>query len=83
MRSIVEQVAGIPLLDRTRCSACGDCIRVCVPCVLALVDERLEIVKPAACDYCGECEAICADGAISCPYDIVAEADGLPSTSGM
>jgi MinD superfamily P-loop ATPase len=72
----MEQVFGIPLLDRSRCTGCGDCIPVCAPRVLALVGERLEFVKPDSCDYCGECEAICAEGAISCPYDIVVDANG-------
>ena len=76
MRSTMEQAASIPVLDRARCTACGDCIPVCAPGVLALVGERLEFVKPAACDYGGECEAICAEGAISCPYDIMLEGNG-------
>ena len=72
----MEQVSSLPLLDRARCTGCGDCIPVCAPGVLALVDGRLEFVKPDSCDYCGECEAICAEGAISCPYDIVPEGNG-------
>jgi MinD superfamily P-loop ATPase len=72
----MEQVSRIPILERARCTACGDCIPVCAPRVLALVDGRLEFVKPDSCDYCGECEAICAEGAISCPFDIMLEGNG-------
>jgi ferredoxin len=50
--------------------------------VLALVDGRLEFAKPDSCDYCGECEAICAEGAISCPYDIVVDANGQSRPGG-
>ena len=70
------ELRGLPLLDRARCTACGECIPVCPSGVLALVGGRLEFVKPSACDYCGECEAICAESAISCPYDIVLEGNG-------
>jgi len=66
----------LPVLDRARCTACGECIPVCGSGVLALVGGRLEFMKPAACDYCGECEAICAESAISCPYDVVLEGNG-------
>ena len=66
----------LPLLDWARCTACGDCVRVCASSALALVAGRVEFVKPAACDYCGECEAICAESAISCPYDVVLEPRG-------
>ena len=65
-----------PLLDRARCTGCGDCIPVCAPGVLALVDGRIEFVKPDSCDYCGECEAICSQDAISCPYDVVLDVNG-------
>jgi len=68
--------SSLPALDRARCTACGDCIPVCAPGVLALVGGRLEFVKPDSCDYCGECEGICSEGAISCPYDIVFDANG-------
>ena len=64
-----------PVLDRSRCTACGDCVPACPPAVLALVRRRLQFVNPAACDYCGECEAICREDAISCPYEIVLESE--------
>lgn len=72
----MAQVSSLPVLDRARCTDCGDCVPVCAPGVLALVDGRLEFVRPERCDYCGECEAICSEDAISCPYDIVVDADG-------
>ena len=67
----MEEPPSLPILDRTRCTACGDCAPVCVPGALALVAGRLEFVKPDLCDYCGECEAVCDEDAISCPYEIV------------
>jgi MinD superfamily P-loop ATPase len=78
---MVEQMARVPLLDEARCTACGDCVSVCAPGVLALVDGRLEFVRLDSCDYCGECEAICADAAISCPYDIIEQRDDRSPSS--
>ena len=75
------ETRSLPVLDRARCTGCGDCVPVCASGVLALVGGRLEFVKPAACDYCGECEAMCAQGAISCPYEIVMEGNGQGETS--
>jgi NAD-dependent dihydropyrimidine dehydrogenase PreA subunit len=72
--------SSLPVLDRTRCTDCGDCVRVCPHGVLALVIGRLGFVKPDSCDYCGECEAACGEDAISCPYDIVSDTEGHPFT---
>ena len=65
----------LPILDRARCTDCGECVPVCEPGALGLVDERLEFVEPSACDYCGACEEVCGEEAISCPYEIVPDAD--------
>jgi ferredoxin len=65
----------LPILDRARCTGCGDCVPVCAPGVLALVAGHPEFVKPELCDYCGECETACREDAISCPYDIVLDAE--------
>jgi len=72
----VVEWSSFPVLDRARCTGCGDCIPVCAPGALRLVGERLEFVNPDSCDYCGECEAVCSQDAISCPYDIVLDANG-------
>lgn len=61
----------LPILDEAKCTACGDCVPVCAPGVLAVVAERLEFLQPDRCDYCGACEETCGEEAISCPYDIV------------
>jgi MinD superfamily P-loop ATPase len=65
----------LPVLDRARCTNCGDCVPVCAPGALAVVAGHLEFVKPDFCDYCGECEAVCGEDAISCPYDIVIDVE--------
>lgn len=69
----------LPVLDRGKCTDCGDCVPACPHGVLALVAARLEFARPDSCDYCGECEAICSEDAISCPYDIVSDAGVQPS----
>jgi MinD superfamily P-loop ATPase len=72
MRDMAEKPI-LPVLDRARCTGCGDCVPVCAPGVLALVAGRLEFAEPDSCDYCGQCEAVCTEEAISCPYEIVLE----------
>ncbi len=67
----MDERSSIPILDRDRCTNCGDCIPACAPGVFGLVAGRLEFLRPDLCDYCGRCEEACDEEAISCPYDIV------------
>jgi ferredoxin len=66
----------LPALDAAKCTGCGDCVAVCPPGVLGFVGERPQLVRPERCDYCSRCEAVCAEEAISCPYDIVLDSNG-------
>ncbi len=72
----MPEPSSLPNLDRDRCTDCGDCVSACPPNVLGLVAGHLEFLRPELCDYCGRCEEACAEEAISCPYDIVADATG-------
>ncbi|KXG76847.1 4Fe-4S binding protein [Thermotalea metallivorans] len=46
------------------CKGCGICVAFCPKNVLALKDEKIEIVDPEKCIKCGLCELRCPDYAI-------------------
>jgi MinD superfamily P-loop ATPase len=61
----------LPEIDRDLCTGCGDCIPVCAPQALALVDGKAVISAPDACKYEGGCEPACPIGAIQLPFVVV------------
>lgn len=61
----------IPEIDLSKCDGCGDCVELCPSGVVALVDDKVTIVKPEDCSYCTDCEIFCPFGAIRCPFEIV------------
>lgn len=76
----------LPEVDESRCTLCGLCVRAC-PCGAIELGERGPIFRcgdtclhSATCvcvTHClFPCEAVCATGAISCTFEIVAEARG-------
>ena len=46
----------LPEIDHRHCTGCGDCISVCEPQALALVDGKAVIAAPDLCEYEGGCE---------------------------
>ena len=63
----------MPIIDRDRCNGCGLCVTVCSCQSLVLIDDMITIIETEECHYCALCEAVCPTGAISCPFEIVAE----------
>ncbi|MCB0046215.1 MAG: ferredoxin family protein [Caldilineaceae bacterium] len=61
----------LPIIDRIRCTGCGDCVIICPAHALALKGGKAVLVKPLACNYCADCESVCPTGAVSLPYRIV------------
>jgi NAD-dependent dihydropyrimidine dehydrogenase PreA subunit len=61
----------LPEIDTALCTGCGDCVIVCQPAALALVDGKAVLASPDRCQYDGACEPICPAGAIQLPYEIV------------
>lgn len=75
----------LPQVDRARCTLCGLCVGAC-PChAVKLGGQGPVFACPEACpchctgaetpDCSCLCEEICPTGAISCPFEIVLEAD--------
>ncbi len=51
----------------TRCTRCGDCVRVCPTKVLAAGDGGFPVIRfdQAGCSLCGDCAQVCQPKAIS------------------
>ena len=54
----------IPLVDRDRCTACGECVEVCPPEAIVIVDGSA-VIEKRFCEECGECVDACPEEAIS------------------
>ena len=61
----------LPVINRQRCSLCGDCIEKCTANVLVMASQGPVFARPEDCTYCADCEAICPEGAIRCALEIV------------
>lgn len=68
----------IPIIDLEKCDGCGRCAAACQAEALRVIGGKVRLVH-TDCDYCGECEEACPTGAISCPYEIVWQADARDS----
>jgi nitroreductase/Pyruvate/2-oxoacid:ferredoxin oxidoreductase delta subunit len=54
-----------PVVDRSRCTGCGLCVRVCPSFVLGLVDGLATVAYGDWCNGCGHCGAVCPADAVS------------------
>jgi MinD superfamily P-loop ATPase len=61
----------VPEINTALCTGCGDCLAVCQPRALTLVDGKAVIGRPDLCEYDGGCEPVCPKGAIQLPYLVV------------
>lgn len=63
-----EWPAWYPLIDYSRCSACGQCADFCLFCVFEKKDHKLRVVNPQGCkNNCPACARICPSTAIIFP----------------
>ncbi len=54
----------LPALDETRCTGCGDCVRVCPADCLEMVGTLPWLPRPADCVQCALCAAVCPVDAV-------------------
>jgi formate hydrogenlyase subunit 6/NADH:ubiquinone oxidoreductase subunit I len=73
----------VPTFDETLCTLCGLCVEAC-SCHAVELGGRGPIFACPAVDSCLEvetrdcdclCEEVCPTGAISCPFEVVLEAE--------
>ncbi|MHB9031627.1 MAG: ATP-binding protein [Anaerolineae bacterium] len=70
----------LPGIDRTLCTACGECVLACPEKAVVLPDYHGPLVDRQRCTYCGLCEDVCPVGAVSIPVWIHVAA-GIPKGS--
>jgi Pyruvate/2-oxoacid:ferredoxin oxidoreductase delta subunit len=58
----------IPIIDAKKCTGCEDCVEVCPPQCISIVDE-VAVIEERFCEECGECVPECEEHAISLPRE--------------
>jgi electron transport complex protein RnfB len=53
----------IPVIDKDMCTGCGNCVEVCPPLALSLMDEEVAL-EEEFCEECGFCAVECPTQAI-------------------
>jgi MinD superfamily P-loop ATPase len=55
----------LPRLNEQRCTACGDCVRVCPTRCLEQRPAGPWLPRPTDCVACGLCVRVCPDDALT------------------
>jgi len=50
-------------VERSRCTGCGDCMRICPVDAVEIVDGK-SVIDQEACISCGLCQGVCTHDAI-------------------
>ena len=61
-----ENILEKPVIDPSKCTLCGRCVKVCPKDVLEIRDKTL-LVLDSDCMLCSHCYAVCTVGAVSFP----------------
>ncbi len=68
LKSSLKVPAWYPVIDKLRCSLCGQCARFCVFGVYKYNKKNLEVINPLACkNNCPACGRTCPESAIIFP----------------
>jgi NAD-dependent dihydropyrimidine dehydrogenase PreA subunit len=65
----------LPVLDETRCTGCGDCVRLCPTSCLEMAGRLPWLARPLDCVSCALCVLICPAEAltIDAPASVISE----------
>jgi electron transfer flavoprotein alpha subunit len=69
------------IVDKEKCTACGDCVEICPVEAIEVVDEIAQVNDD--CTLCGLCVDACADEAIDMPEVIGPATDDIESYKGV
>jgi NAD-dependent dihydropyrimidine dehydrogenase PreA subunit len=54
----------LPVVNPTRCTACGDCVSLCPTACIEMSGTRPWLPRPRECIACGACALVCAADAL-------------------
>jgi NAD-dependent dihydropyrimidine dehydrogenase PreA subunit len=54
-----------PMIDLEKCTGCGSCVEDCPNEVLALKNDKVDVINPDECMDCGVCIDNCSFDAIT------------------
>jgi ferredoxin len=54
----------LPVLNASRCTGCGDCVRICPTDCIEMAGALPWIPRPRDCIACAACIAICPEDAL-------------------
>jgi MinD superfamily P-loop ATPase len=63
-KTVTDVTVQIPVVDRNRCTGCGECLSVCAYNAIVVVKGKA-LVFPELCHSCGGCVRVCAANAIT------------------
>ncbi|MBM3889419.1 MAG: 4Fe-4S dicluster domain-containing protein [Verrucomicrobia bacterium] len=53
------------VIDEKKCTACGECVKICPVEIFKLVDNRIVIGNTDECTNCKSCVEVCESEAIT------------------
>jgi ferredoxin len=62
----------IPIIEIDLCTGCGNCVGVCPPQALSLLNGKV-VIEHDLCEECGFCAPQCAIGAVTIPFPVFLE----------
>lgn len=54
-----------PVIDKKKCTNCGDCVNICPVMVFGKKENEVVVLKPGECIECNACAVNCKNKAIT------------------